>query len=85
MKQAEAATSSAAKERWKKESEDAWDWARAWGEGARLRKGQHQTEAGISAGTAIAGLIILVVTFVRQKTARPDTSELRPGRQLGIS
>jgi hypothetical protein len=67
FEKARATTDPAEKQRLTEEAKDAADWAQAWGEGARLRKGSNQLGMYAGVGVLFFGLVLLVLTFVGRK------------------
>ena len=50
-----------------KESEEAAGWAKAWGEGTRVRRASHQLAAGVSIAMVFVSFVVFVLTFVGRK------------------
>jgi len=57
------------KSRLLKEAEEAAGSARAWGEGARTRRGAIQLGLGVSCAAVLFSFVVLLLTFVVRKAA----------------
>lgn len=63
-KQAQATTDPAERARLLKESREAEGSAKAWGEGARARRGWSQLGMGLSIVVVLVSFVVLVLTFI---------------------
>jgi hypothetical protein len=66
---AQAAKDPLAKARLLKESEEAASSAKAWGEGARVRRRDTQLGLGVSCAVVLFSSVVLFLTFVGRKAA----------------